>query len=227
MKKDRDWNQVINYMGAVYRDCHSYDRNKIIELAKAIYGCKADSMEVIEFQIRSMGKKGRKLACKRYCDAHGIINPDTYRNLPLGKQMIASQPKQFLKLPQNTGIKVPAAVRSPTENKIREFYASWEWKRLSYDVKQERGRTCECCGARAPKVTIHTDHIKPLRKCWHLRLERTNMQILCEDCNMGKGSRDETDFRALNALDIAPVEPALSEDEAARLVLIKDQLRLN
>lgn len=120
---------------------------------------------------------------------------------------------------------IPSA--STLERDIKEFYASWGWKRLSFDVKQERGRICECCGARPPKAVIHTDHIKPLRKYWHLRLERSNMQILCEDCNMGKGSRDETDFRALNALDTAPLEPELSDDEAARLILIKNQPRLN
>lgn len=120
---------------------------------------------------------------------------------------------------------IPSA--STLERDIKAFYASWEWKRLSFDVKQERGRTCECCGAKAPKVTIHTDHIKPIRKYWHLRLDRTNLQVLCEDCNMGKGSRDETDFRALNALDTAPFESELSDDETARMILIKQQLRLN
>jgi 5-methylcytosine-specific restriction endonuclease McrA len=94
----------------------------------------------------------------------------------------------------------------PTEDAIRDFYASWDWKRLSYDVKLERGRKCECCGAKAPDVRIHTDHVKPIRRYWHLRLSRSNLQILCEDCNMGKGSRDETDFRqpvAPPCLDIA------------------------
>jgi hypothetical protein len=81
------------------------------------------------------------------------------------------------------------------ERTIKAFYDSWEWKRLSYDVKLERGRKCECCGASAPAVRIHTDHVKPIRHHWELRLDRANLQVLCEDCNMGKGSRDETDFR--------------------------------
>lgn len=88
---------------------------------------------------------------------------------------------------------IPSA--STLERDIKAFYASWEWKRLSYDVKLERGRKCECCGARAPDVRIQTDHVKPVRYYWHLRFERANLQVLCEDCNMGKGSRDETDFR--------------------------------
>lgn len=116
-----------------------------------------------------------------------------------------------------------------TEEQIREFYASWEWKRLSYDVKINRGRKCECCGAKAPNVRIHTDHVKPIRHHWHLRLERSNLQVLCEDCNMGKGSRDETDFRVLNGSTFQELdqEPGLSKDEAERLLMIREQLRLN
>lgn len=84
-----------------------------------------------------------------------------------------------------------------TEKMIREFYDSPPWKRLSYDIKKERGRRCECCGATPDQgVRIITDHIKPLRKYWHLRLDPLNMQVLCDDCNLGKGSRDETDWRA-------------------------------
>lgn len=80
--------------------------------------------------------------------------------------------------------------------RLKEFYKSTQWCRLSYDVKIERGRRCECCGATpADGARIITDHIKPIRKYWHLRLQRSNLQVLCDDCNLGKGSRDETDFR--------------------------------
>lgn len=39
------------------------------------------------------------------------------------------------------------------------------------------------------------DHIKPVRKYWHLRLDPDNLQVLCADCNRAKGNWDETDFR--------------------------------
>jgi 5-methylcytosine-specific restriction endonuclease McrA len=94
---------------------------------------------------------------------------------------------------------VKIVVGKPTQADIDAFYKSWEWSRLSYEVKVERGRACECCGAKPPKVVIHTDHVKPIRFFWHLRLDKSNLQILCEDCNRGKGSHDMTDFRILNA----------------------------
>jgi hypothetical protein len=83
------------------------------------------------------------------------------------------------------------------EAKIRDFYDSWEWKRLSYDVRMIGHATCACCGAdpKRDRVRIVCDHIKPIRRYWHLRLDAANVQILCDDCNRGKGSRDQTDWR--------------------------------
>jgi 5-methylcytosine-specific restriction endonuclease McrA len=85
----------------------------------------------------------------------------------------------------------------PTQKQIDEFYDSWEWKRLSYRAKQTLGRRCQCCGA-TPEAgaQINTDHVKPIRHHWELRLDQSNLQILCNDCNRGKGSWDETDWRA-------------------------------
>lgn len=102
------------------------------------------------------------------------------------------------------------SVKMADEIRIRNFYDSWEWKQLSFDVKVERGRICECCGARPPDVRIITDHIKPLRHYWHLRLEKTNLQVLCDDCNRGKGSRHETDFR-IGLSAAGPRLPPVSE----------------
>jgi 5-methylcytosine-specific restriction endonuclease McrA len=91
-----------------------------------------------------------------------------------------------------------------SEKAIAEFYKSWDWKRLSYETRKERGQRCECCGATpAHGVRIVCDHIKPIRKHWHLRLDRDNLQVLCDDCNMGKGSHDDTDWRGTS--EAAPV----------------------
>lgn len=93
------------------------------------------------------------------------------------------------------GAAVPSAVK-------KEFYRSWEWRTLRMEVLKERGRRCECCGSSptdvdmaGKPVKICVDHIKSLSKHWHLRLEKTNLQILCDECNQGKGAWDETDWR--------------------------------
>lgn len=84
---------------------------------------------------------------------------------------------------------------------ISEFYDSWDWKRLRYDFIKEKNRKCQCCGA-APSdgIRIVVDHIKPIRRFWHLRLDSNNLQMMCDDCNMGKGSRDTTDWRDDNVV---------------------------
>lgn len=42
---------------------------------------------------------------------------------------------------------------------------------------------------------MHVDHIKPFSRYPELAMKLSNLQLLCEDCNQGKGVRDETDWR--------------------------------
>lgn len=81
------------------------------------------------------------------------------------------------------------------EKKEDHFYESAAWRELRYEVLKERGARCDCCGARGGVVQLHVDHIKPRSLYPKLELERSNLQVLCEDCNLGKGNRDVTDWR--------------------------------
>jgi 5-methylcytosine-specific restriction endonuclease McrA len=90
--------------------------------------------------------------------------------------------------------------KEPAPNKERDrkkrrnaFYLSQEWRELRYKVIKKQGRKCGAC--RATEGTMHVDHIKPRSKYPHLELEESNLQILCENCNMGKGNKDEIDWR--------------------------------
>lgn len=82
-----------------------------------------------------------------------------------------------------------------------DFYKSWEWRTLRMQALKERGARCGCCGA-TPKhhdvqgnpIRLVVDHIKPLATHWHLRLDLENLQILCDECNQGKGAWDSTDW---------------------------------
>lgn len=76
------------------------------------------------------------------------------------------------------------------------FFKSLKWRQLRYLVLRNTGGLCQSCGAGAKDgVRIHVDHIKP--RCTHpeLSLCLDNLQVLCEDCNVGKGSWDDTDWR--------------------------------
>jgi 5-methylcytosine-specific restriction endonuclease McrA len=101
--------------------------------------------------------------------------------------------------------KPEAALRKPTRRravakklkKLPAFYESAEWRRLRYEVILEQGRKCAVCGRTpADGIIINVDHVRPLRKFPELALDKTNLQVLCHECNHGKGNWDETDWRA-------------------------------
>lgn len=81
-----------------------------------------------------------------------------------------------------------------------DFLQSYEWRRLRYKVLLQRGRRCECCG-RTPNdgIQCHVDHIRPRKRFPQLALEESNLQILCHECNHGKGNWDQTDWREKEA----------------------------
>ncbi len=75
------------------------------------------------------------------------------------------------------------------------FLASFEWRQLRLKALQKYGRRCLCCGATpATGAVMHVDHVRPRRKFPQLALDINNLQVLCEDCNHGKGNK-VIDFR--------------------------------
>ena len=70
------------------------------------------------------------------------------------------------------------------------FYETDEWRKLRYKVLRTQGFKCRACGS-GPEKLLQVDHIKPRSKYPELELEETNLQVLCEDCNMGKSNTYE------------------------------------
>jgi hypothetical protein len=82
------------------------------------------------------------------------------------------------------------------------FYRSHRWRRLRIDVlegnRERYGEVrCECCLTGATE-RWHVDHICPRSTHPELALEPSNLQVLCADCNVGKGARYLTDWRCEN-----------------------------
>lgn len=92
----------------------------------------------------------------------------------------------------------------------REFLDTYAWRSLRMRVLTKRGARCECCGA-SPKdgIVINVDHIKPRMKFPELALEESNLQVLCDVCNHGKGNWDQTDWRADAPEVVDPMRPRL------------------
>jgi len=77
-----------------------------------------------------------------------------------------------------------------------DFLRTYEWRRVRMQALKKYGARCQCCGATADKgVRVHVDHIKPRKLFPQLALDVNNLQILCEECNHGKGNWDMTDWR--------------------------------
>lgn len=76
------------------------------------------------------------------------------------------------------------------------FLETYEWRRLRMEALKKYKPRCMCCGATpATGAVMNVDHIKP-RKTWpSLAMDINNLQILCHDCNHGKGNWDQTDWR--------------------------------
>lgn len=75
-----------------------------------------------------------------------------------------------------------------------DFYKTRAWRELRYRVLDKHGKKCQACGRNDPKEKYHVDHIKPRSKYPELELDFNNLQILCEDCNRGKGNMSQTDW---------------------------------
>lgn len=77
------------------------------------------------------------------------------------------------------------------KNKAESFYHSLEWRSIRYEVLKKYNGKCALCGRSAKDgIVLHVDHIVPLSKDWNKRLDINNLQVLCEDCNLGKSNKD-------------------------------------
>ena len=77
-----------------------------------------------------------------------------------------------------------------------DFLESYAWRKLRMEALIKYGPRCMCCGA-TPKngAVMNVDHIKPRQTHPELALNLDNLQILCHECNHGKGNWDKTDWR--------------------------------
>ena len=80
------------------------------------------------------------------------------------------------------------------------FLESYAWRKVRMEALLKYGPKCMCCGA-TPKTgaVMNVDHIKPRKTHLELALEIDNLQILCGECNHGKGNWDTTDWRTDDA----------------------------
>jgi hypothetical protein len=164
--------------------------------------------QLAEWGIAWPPKRGWRKSLVRLL-ASGVFSPPGWIEYRTAKVEAAASAYGL----KNTARVTPRPAAGVSEALLKDFYASWDWKEARYEALKRLGAKCQCCGAMPKDARIVVDHIKPLRKRWDLRLDQTNLQVLCDDCNMGKSHRDETDWRAVDSDD--QVDLTVSEDYAA------------
>ena len=115
-------------------------------------------------------------------------------------RMSLEQAKEVIKTNTSRKKKRPEQSKKPKKEKLfvqtDEFLSSWEWTTLRMKVLLKHGRRCMCCGADpSDGAKICVDHIKPRSTHPELALIEENLQVLCYECNKGKGAWNMTDFR--------------------------------
>jgi hypothetical protein len=131
-------------------------------------------------------KKSKKASWEfivRYCEGERLISKTVRRQRNSLRKESRMVPKD---------IKEEYSVE-----KTKELYSSPEWRKLRVKIIEDQNGECQMCGRSHRKhgITIHVDHIIPLSVDWSKRLDESNLQLLCEDCNLGKGNRYATDWR--------------------------------
>lgn len=87
-------------------------------------------------------------------------------------------------------------LKKEAAHKINRVHLGHAWKKLRYKALLRSQGRCEACGnGRKQNVILHVDHIKPKKYFPELTLNLNNLQVLCQDCNLGKGTEDETDWQ--------------------------------
>lgn len=82
------------------------------------------------------------------------------------------------------------------EDIVETTIADPKWQRVRYfALKESSGKCCLCGMSAKDGKVMHVDHIKPKSLYPELKYELSNLQVLCEDCNIGKSNLDDTDWR--------------------------------
>lgn len=146
-------------------------------------------MKATDFKCLLRKQKKVKVAVCNYIKANKLIyNSEILSN----DQILINFANKYIRPTNN----IKKSTGESYIEKARRFYKSDEWRRLRYEVLREQKGKCQCCGRSAKDgVVLHVDHIIPLSKDWSKRLDKNNLQVLCEDCNLGKSNTDSIDWR--------------------------------
>jgi 5-methylcytosine-specific restriction endonuclease McrA len=135
--------------------------------------------------IKIENKKSKRLKAARQAKRRQVLLLTEKLLLPVGH--VDRTTKNF---------NLPVKQKSKTPVASTDFLSSYAWRKLRMQALKLHGAKCQCCGATpATGAVMNVDHIKPRKLFPNLSLELSNLQVLCHECNHGKGNWDMTDWR--------------------------------
>jgi 5-methylcytosine-specific restriction endonuclease McrA len=159
-------------------------------------------------QVFEAGSQGKAKAKEAACDLLGKKSRTTKAERRAKRELersikAASKPKResVNKAAKEANkaarkIKSPRLVVSGVQVCSNDFLQTYEWRRVRMEALKKYGPVCQCCGASpSTGAVMNVDHIKPRKLFPQLALDVDNLQILCGECNHGKGNWDMTDWR--------------------------------
>jgi 5-methylcytosine-specific restriction endonuclease McrA len=171
---------------------------KVIDYLKAKYGLQRPTTmlyaEAQAFNIKYPLSKGwmwthgeKEITGEMASKLRALLSKQIEKNHPRSDSALAG-----LRVLDNAHIEL----KNIPDAKSKDFLYSKAWLRLRLSALKEHGNKCQSCGQSPDDgIKLNVDHIKPRRLFPELALDITNLQVLCSQCNEGKGNWDMTDFR--------------------------------
>ena len=146
-----------------------------------------------------LGSKGKRQALKKHRLRSKLINAVSITRTDYWRPEPRDIPKPKSRNHKNQGRN--KARRQKLESvSEKEFYNSKDWLGLRARALEKYECKCMMCGRSTKEhgVVIDVSHIIPRHDRPDLQLDINNVQLLCEDCRLGKGSKYKTDWRPTN-----------------------------
>lgn len=96
-------------------------------------------------------------------------------------------------------------------------------KSVRFEVFKRDNFTCQYCGAKAPDVVLHVDHINPVSKGGDSEI--INLLTSCEPCNLGKSDRLLSDSSSIEKQRAQLEELNERRDQLEMMLAWRDSLK--
>lgn len=168
-------------------------QGKLLRYCKKVLGyCQGSRLSLYDIVCRALEKDGKPCPAEVKPRRWAIQN-----EAHILSSVVGYIPRKKVKEKKVKKPKVYAPTFKVTKDVTGDdFLMTFEWRKVRMIALKKHGARCQCCGASpADGVRINVDHIKPRKTHPELALDVNNLQVLCGECNHGKGNWDNTDWR--------------------------------